>query len=695
MKIKTKLILVTCISLFVISFLSLNIILNSYSKYKSAEKVQEFVFVSNKIASLIHNIELERGLSARYVFYDDENLKDRIKVVRKNVDSQLKKYSNEIENKKILSSFQFIAKEIKKQRLYIDSFSFEVLETIDFYTNISNQLFILIMELSKKSKNQKISNKISSYHKLLFLKNNIGIERALSSIISIWNFSDEFSDRLREVYSVQSVYERDFKFYATEKDRKVFEEFKKNKYFLEVQLLRETLVLIKDIDRSEELSEYYFDTYTKKIDLFHNQNLEYIKNLKKDVKDYKNKVGRDFVLLITIVITSVLIFSVLIYMLYRRITRSIDSFHEGVASFFDYLNHKKDNVDFLDESSSDEFSDISKKINNSIVSTKSKIDEDKRVLAEAIIILKDFEKGKLYKRLEIDINNPLLKKLKDILNQMANNLETTIEELEHANHEYEMSLDNLKKTQEQLVESEKMASLGGLVAGVAHEINTPIGIGITSSTHFSELTRSLKDKYDNEDMSEEEFLKFLDSSLQLSSLINGNLQKAAELIKSFKQIAVDQTSEISRTFNVKEYLDEILLSINNVTKKTKIAFDIQCDDNIKIKSYPGLLSQIITNLIINSIIHAFEDSEKGIISIYVKIEDNNFKCIYKDDGKGISEENLKKIYDPFFTTNRENGGSGLGMNIIYNIITKQLNGKITCESELNVGTTFNFNFPIK
>lgn len=261
-------------------------------------------------------------------------------------------------------------------------------------------------------------------------------------------------------------------------------------------------------------------------------------------------------------------------------------------------------------------------------------------------------------------------------------------QIEDSNGKLQITIEDLKLTQNKLIESEKMASLGGLVAGVAHEINTPIGIGLTGITHFQQITDTINIKYDKDEMTQEEFEDYLSTSKELSSLIFKNLEKAASLVKSFKQVAVDQSSEEKRIFNLKQYMSEILKSIYAVTKKTNIKIEIDCPDNIKINSFPGAYSQIITNLIMNSIIHGFKEKEAGIISINIDQEDNQIKLIYQDNGKGIKKENLSKIFDPFYTTNRDFGGSGLGLNIIYNIITSTLNGSIQCESEENKGVKF-------
>ena len=246
----------------------------------------------------------------------------------------------------------------------------------------------------------------------------------------------------------------------------------------------------------------------------------------------------------------------------------------------------------------------------------------------------------------------------------------------------------MKNTQDKLVEAEKMASLGGLVAGVAHEINTPVGIGLTGITHLLQLTDDLKKVYSNDNLSKEELEEYLNVSEEISRLINSNLNRTAQLVKSFKQVAVDQTNEEKRKFNMKEYVSEILFSINSITKKAKIKIQVSCDDKININSYPGAVSQIITNLIINSIRHGFKEKENGEVIIDISKNENEIKFIFKDNGQGILEENINKIFDPFFTTNRNEGGTGLGLNIIYNIVTNTLNGSIKCISKRGHGVEF-------
>jgi len=268
------------------------------------------------------------------------------------------------------------------------------------------------------------------------------------------------------------------------------------------------------------------------------------------------------------------------------------------------------------------------------------------------------------------------------------------EELEQSNEELEVTLENLKQTQEQLLESKKMESLGNLVAGVAHEINTPVGIGITGITHFIEITKEITSNYKSETMSAEEFEQYLESSSSLAEMVNKNLNRTARLVKSFKQIAVDQVIESKRDFDLIEYLNSLIHSLSNDLKNTEIHIGIKSSPALILNSYPGVFSQIFTNLILNSIYHAFDKNEKGSISIALSKNDDELKIIYEDDGHGITKEDLTEIFEPFFTTDREHGRTGLGLNVVYNVLTNTLKGTITCESTEGEGVSFTILIPI-
>ena len=272
--------------------------------------------------------------------------------------------------------------------------------------------------------------------------------------------------------------------------------------------------------------------------------------------------------------------------------------------------------------------------------------------------------------------------------------ESKINALNLLNNELSKTLNNLEKTQDKLIEAEKMASLGGLVAGVAHEINTPLGIALTGITYFDEISHNIHKIYETQDMTQEDFEKYLDESKDISSQVLKNIQRASDLVQSFKQVSVDQTSEIKREFYVKDYTNSIILSIHNQIKRTHITIENNIPSDVKINSYPGAFGQIITNLILNSLIHGYTNKDKGLISFTLKKEKNDIVLHYKDDGKGIKESDLPHIFEPFFTTRRGIGGTGLGLNILYNIVKKQFEGEISCKSKVNEGVDFEIIIPI-
>lgn len=268
------------------------------------------------------------------------------------------------------------------------------------------------------------------------------------------------------------------------------------------------------------------------------------------------------------------------------------------------------------------------------------------------------------------------------------------ENLEKANKELNLSLETLKNAQNQLVQSEKMAALGELVAGVAHEINTPVGVGVTAASFLDGKTIDIKKKFETGALKKSDLEKYLQLAREVSNSILINMERAAELISSFKQVAVDQSSQTRRKFNLKEYIGEILLSLGPKLKKTGYSVEVDCDERIEMDSYPGAFSQIVNNLIMNSLIHGFEGMPKGDILLSFQKQGKEIRFDYKDNGKGMTKEQLSKTFDPFYTTRRGKDGTGLGMSIIYNLVTQTLNGSIVCDSTEGNGVLLTMNIPL-
>lgn len=275
----------------------------------------------------------------------------------------------------------------------------------------------------------------------------------------------------------------------------------------------------------------------------------------------------------------------------------------------------------------------------------------------------------------------------DDLNLKNELLQSEIEERKATEH-------SLRKAQEDLIASEKLAALGGLVAGIAHEINTPVGIGVTAASHLSETIRDFLLIYRDGNMRRSDLEKFLQAIEELNLMVEENLQRASRLIGSFKEVAVDQTADDVREIVLRDYAEQVITSLSPKLRNRPVKVFVDgIDPSIVLSTSPGPISQILTNLIVNSLVHAFDVEQQGTIRIAARKTGTDLAMTYSDNGKGIAPEHLKKIFDPFFTTKRAHGGSGLGMHLVYNIVTKKYMGKIRCESELGQGVTFEILFP--
>ncbi len=286
--------------------------------------------------------------------------------------------------------------------------------------------------------------------------------------------------------------------------------------------------------------------------------------------------------------------------------------------------------------------------------------------------------------------------LQELNESLEDRVKQRTRELMLTNAEMERTLERLKRTQNELIEAEKMASLGGLVAGIAHEINTPIGIGLTGMSHFDEELEQLALKFEQDELDEHDFQSFLHNARELSRTILASLNRAADQVRSFKRVAVDQSHSEIQNFKLKEYCNEVLLSLHNRLKQTRHQIVLVIDPELTLTSDPGSFSQIFTNLITNSLLHAFREDEVGTITLTATRQlEEKILLTYCDNGCGIPVEHRDKIFDPFFTTRRNNGGTGLGLNIVYNIVTKKLQGSVRVEYPSSGGVCFLLTLPLQ
>lgn len=246
----------------------------------------------------------------------------------------------------------------------------------------------------------------------------------------------------------------------------------------------------------------------------------------------------------------------------------------------------------------------------------------------------------------------------------------------------------------QLVEAEKMAALGSLVAGVAHELSTPVGVGVTAASSLVERSDELAQRLAAGALTQSELRRYLEATRSLAAIMLQNLERAGGLIQSFKQVAVDRQSEAQRPINLAHYLGQVLHSLQPALRQSAMTIGwsgIPAD--IDLVTYPGALAQIVTNLVINAGLHAFAEGEPGRLEFRAHRADERLILEVADDGRGIAAADLPQIFQPFFTTRRDRGSSGLGLHIVYNLVTQRLGGVIRCESEPGVGTRFLLDVP--
>jgi len=286
------------------------------------------------------------------------------------------------------------------------------------------------------------------------------------------------------------------------------------------------------------------------------------------------------------------------------------------------------------------------------------------------------------------------RQLLDHQHNLEQKVERRTQQLRLANEELESSLEKLKYAHRDLVESEKLASLGSLVTGVAHEVNTPLGVSITATSFLNtELDRLLR-LYQSGEMKKSDLEQFVNDCQESCTILTTNLNRAAKLVNSFKQVAVDQSVEDSRAIAVGEYISEVLQSLAPRLKKSRVTLDFDIQKDVILDTFPGALAQVITNLVMNALIHGFDQGNReGLIKIELNYRDEHTELVVSDDGSGMEAEIKNKIYEPFFTTKRGRGGSGLGLNIVYNLVTQKLHGRIQCESAIGEGTRFTLTLP--
>ncbi|TWC05010.1 PAS domain S-box-containing protein [Bradyrhizobium macuxiense] len=268
------------------------------------------------------------------------------------------------------------------------------------------------------------------------------------------------------------------------------------------------------------------------------------------------------------------------------------------------------------------------------------------------------------------------------------------QEMRKARDSAEAALRNLRETQNSLIEAEKLAALGRLVAGVAHEVNNPVGISLTVASALERKTANFEAQVERGDLRRSSLNDFLNTARDASSQLVANLNRAAELIQSFKQVAADRNYSDQRTFDLGDLTEQVVMSLRPGLRKHNLTLNVDCEPNLMMNSYPGPYGQVLTNLFLNAVAHAFPDGKAGEVEIQVHAKDNDYvEVIFADNGCGMSLDVRRRAFDPFFTTRRDQGGTGLGLHIVYSIVTTRLGGRLSLDSAPGNGTRIQMILP--
>ena len=283
-----------------------------------------------------------------------------------------------------------------------------------------------------------------------------------------------------------------------------------------------------------------------------------------------------------------------------------------------------------------------------------------------------------------------LREAEQRLNDYSDQLEVTVAE---RTRELSLSLEQLQNARDQLINNERLASLGTLVAGVAHEVNTPLGIAVTAASVVSEALDSIRDHFQADSLTRETFSALMREAHEGQLIVVGNLSRAAKLVRDFKQAAANQADETLCEYDIAQTTRALIASLHPETKKIPVVPHFEGPVSLKGMGYPGVLMQVLTNLIMNSVNHAFREVAAPAIVIDVREGEQEWELVYSDNGVGVPHEYQARIFEPFFTTRRGRGGTGLGLNIVYTVVTQRMGGQLTFWSRPGQGVRLHLRLP--
>ena len=318
---------------------------------------------------------------------------------------------------------------------------------------------------------------------------------------------------------------------------------------------------------------------------------------------------------------------------------------------------------------------------------------EKIVLISARTIPSEGINGLLVAYLDVTAERQREVAIQSLNTSLESRVECRTHELSESNKKLEFALESVKRAQGELIRAEKQAALGSLVAGVAHELNTPIGNSLTVATTLFDNTRDFTRLFDSGAVRKSELAEFLSSANQAAALLARSMERAHDLVSNFKQVAVDQASENRRLFDLATVVREIMEVLRPSVKNLPWRIELELPEQVAINGFPGPLGQVITNLVSNAKMHAFSGRSSGLLKFSGTADAKQVTLMCEDDGCGMDENTLARIYDPFFTTKFGRGGSGLGMSIVFNIVTALLGGTIHVASALGQGTRFTIVIP--
>ncbi len=392
-----------------------------------------------------------------------------------------------------------------------------------------------------------------------------------------------------------------------------------------------------------------------------------------------------FLILINSVIKTIALWFIFFYVVQRWLGRPLRQLSDFVGEL--NIDNLGDKVIVLHDRGRHELHVLAKKLNEMAANLRSAVAE-KIMLNERL----QAEQNKIIK-LNESLERRVAERTADLLRDRQQ-LATTNQDLATANRDLASALETLNRAHEELGRSERLAALGSLVAGIAHELNTPIGNSLTAASTLAERTQAFADKFAS-GLTKSAVERFINDTSQAADLLTRNIVRSANLVTSFKQVAVDQTSAQRRHFDLAEVVAENIRALSPMLGKTAYEVVQQLPVGIRMDSYPGPLGQVLMNLINNAVLHGFEGRSAGRIVVSASLsEEDGVELRVSDDGLGIAPDYLHRIFDPFFTTKLGTGGCGLGLSITHNIVTSVLGGKVQVDSEIGRGTTFILILPV-